>query len=131
VQRAVPKKQNYGSLRAVLSSFSFFLHALCVCAIAVHLFPKVSPNSTSQLHVLRHDGDPFAVDGAQVAILEEADQMRLRRGLKCKYGGGLPTVGLPGQSLLNFSYQPCKGEASDQKFGAVLVLSDFLQGLLA
>jgi hypothetical protein len=31
----------------------------------------------SQLDVLRHDGDTLGVDGAQVRVLEEADQVSL------------------------------------------------------
>ena len=35
-----------------------------------------------QLDVLGHDGDPLSVDGAQVGVLEEADQVGLGGFLK-------------------------------------------------
>ena len=42
----------------------------------------LSPDPPGQLDVLGHDGDPLGVDGAQVGVLEEADQIGLGRLLK-------------------------------------------------
>ena len=39
-------------------------------------------NTTSQLDILWHDGDTFGVDGAQVSIFEETDQVSLTGFLK-------------------------------------------------
>ncbi len=78
------------------------------------LLPMVSTNSTRQLHILRHYGYSLAMNGTQVAILEQSHQMCLRCSLKCQDSRGLPTVGLTGQSLLNLSHQPSEGQSSDQ-----------------
>jgi hypothetical protein len=43
----------------------------------------------SQLDVLGHDGHPFGVDGAEVGVLEEAYEVRLRRLLQRSNGGTL------------------------------------------
>ena len=37
----------------------------------------LSSNSTGQLDVFRHDGDTFSVDGTQVGIFEQTDQVCL------------------------------------------------------
>ena len=42
----------------------------------------LSPDPPGQLDVLGHDGDPLGVDGAQVGVLEEADQVGLGSLLK-------------------------------------------------
>ena len=39
---------------------------------------KVSVHAAGQLDVLGHDGDTLGVDGAQVGVLEQADQVGFR-----------------------------------------------------
>ena len=43
----------------------------------------LSANATGQLNVLGHDGDALAVDGAEVGVLEETDEV----GLGCLLKG--------------------------------------------
>ena len=38
----------------------------------------LAPDTTSQLDILGHNGDSFGVDGAQVGVLEERDQVGFR-----------------------------------------------------
>ena len=42
----------------------------------VHL-SALATNATGKLDVLRHDRDALRVDGAQVSVLEEGDEIRL------------------------------------------------------
>ena len=38
----------------------------------------LSTDAASELHVLWHDGDAFGVDGTQVGVFEETDEVGLR-----------------------------------------------------
>ena len=68
----------------------------------------VSPNPPGQLHVLGHDGHPLGVDGAEVGVLKEADQVGLAGLLQGPDGRRLePQVGL--EVLGDLSDQPLKG----------------------
>ena len=49
----------------------------------------LSADPAGELQVLRLDGHPLGVDGDEVGVLEEADQVRLRRLLKRRDGGTL------------------------------------------
>ena len=39
---------------------------------------SLSSNTTSELHVLGHDGDTLGMNGTQIRVLEESDEVRLR-----------------------------------------------------
>jgi len=49
----------------------------------------LTAETAGQLDVLGLDGDTLGVDGAQVGVLEEGDEVRLDRLLKGADGGGL------------------------------------------
>jgi len=51
-----------------------------------HSLGTLSTDATGQLNVLGHDGNALGVDGAEVGILEEANQVRLRRLLQGHHG---------------------------------------------
>ena len=42
-----------------------------------------SPDTTCKLDVLRHDGDTLGVDGAQVGVFEQTDEVSLAGLLQC------------------------------------------------
>ena len=48
----------------------------CGCRGSKNLSP-LSTDPPGELDVLGHDGDPLGVDGAEVGVLEEADQVGL------------------------------------------------------
>jgi hypothetical protein len=48
-----------------------------------------SAQTTRQVNVARHDRDAFGVDGGQVGVLKEADEIRFRGFLERHDGGGL------------------------------------------
>lgn len=52
---------------------------------------SLSADSASQLDVFRHDGHTLGVDGAQVGVLEETDQVGFARLLECHDGRALET----------------------------------------
>ena len=47
---------------------------------------SISSDSLGELKISGHDGDSLGVDGAQVGILEEGDEVGLGSFLKGKYG---------------------------------------------
>ena len=82
-----------------------------------------SSDSSSQLDVFWHNGDPLGVDGAQVGVLKQTDQVGFGSFLKSHDGGALePQVGF--EILSNFSDQSLEWKLSDEKFSGFLVSSD-------
>jgi len=85
---------------------------------------SVSSNSLGELEVSGHDGDSLGVDGAEVGVLEEGDQVSFGGFLEGQDGGGLeseflfPLVG-------DFSDHSLEGQLSDEQVSGLLVLSDF------
>jgi hypothetical protein len=64
----------------------------------------LATDAAGQLDVLGHDGDTLGVDRAQVGVLEQADQVGLRRLLQRQDGAGLEAkIGL--EVLGNFTNQ--------------------------
>ena len=84
----------------------------------------LSADAAGQLDVLWHDGDTLGVDGAQVGVLEQADQVSLAGLLQGHDGGTLESeVGL--EVLCDFTDESLEGQLADEQFGALLVTSDF------
>ena len=82
-----------------------------------------STDSSGQLDVLWHNGHPLCVDGAQVGVFEETDQVGFRGFLESSDGRRLESqVGL--EVLGDLTDQTLEGELSDQEFGRLLVSSD-------
>ena len=44
----------------------------------------LTADTTSELDVLWHDGDTLGVDGAQVGVLKQADEVSLASFLQCQ-----------------------------------------------
>ncbi len=83
-------------------------------------------DSTSQLNVLRHDSHALSMDGTQVGVLEQPDQIRLRCFLQCQNRGTLePQIRL--EVLSNFPYQPLERQLTDQKLRRLLVLANLTE----
>ena len=75
------------------------------------------------MDVLWHDGDSLGVDGAQVGVFEEADQVGFAGFLESCDSGRLESqVGL--EVLGDLSDQTLEWELSDEKLGRLLVSSD-------
>ena len=87
----------------------------------------LSTDSASELDVLWHNGDTLGVDGAQVGVLKQSNQVGLTSLLEGHDGRALESeVSL--EILGDFTDETLEGQLSDQKLGALLVSSDFTQG---
>lgn len=77
-------------------------------------------------HVKLTDGDTLGMDGAQVGILKERDEVSLDGLLKCTDGGGLEAkVGL--EVLSDFTDQALERQLADQKLGGLLVAANLTE----
>ena len=86
----------------------------------------LSTDAAGKLDVLGHDGDTLGVDGAQVGVLEKADEVRLRSLLEGQDGRGLEAkVSL--EVLGDLTDQALEGELADQELSGLLVLSDLTE----
>ena len=86
----------------------------------------LSADTAGQLDVLGHDGDTLGVDGAQVGVLEESDQVSLASLLQGHDGGALEAqVGL--EVLGDLTDQTLEGQLADQQLGALLVTTDLTE----
>tara|TARA_B100000767_G_scaffold88850_2_gene85355 strand:+ start:2427 stop:2924 length:498 start_codon:yes stop_codon:yes gene_type:complete len=84
---------------------------------------NVAPDTPGELDILGHDSHALGVNGAEVAILEETDHVRLSRFLEGEDSGGLePEAGL--EVLCDLSHQALERLHADQEFPAFLVLAD-------
>ncbi|CAH1397175.1 unnamed protein product [Nezara viridula] len=82
-----------------------------------------SADTASQLDILRHDGHPLGVDGAQVGILEETYEIGFAGLLEGQDGRALePQVGL--EVLGDLPHQPLEREFPDDQLGILLVPPD-------
>jgi histone H3 len=76
----------------------------------------VSPDSLGELEVLGHDGHSLGVDGAQVGILEEGDQIGFRSFLQGEHSLALESHFLLELSR-DFSHQSLEGQLPDKQIG--------------
>ena len=86
-----------------------------------------SSNSSRELDVFWHDGDSLGVDGAQVGVFEEADEVRLGGFLESHDGGGLESE-ISLEVLGDFADESLEGQLADQKLRRFLVSADLSQG---
>jgi len=78
------------------------------------------------LDVLGLDGDTLGVDGAQVGVLEEGDEVRLDGLLQSTDGGRLEAeVGL--EVLGDLTDQTLEGELADEQLSGLLVATDLTE----
>ena len=93
----------------------------------VSFLSSFSSDSSSQLDIFWHNGDPLGVDGAQVGVFEEADQVSFGGFLKSHDSRALESeIGF--EILGNFSDQSLEWKLSDEQFGGFLVSSDLSEG---
>jgi len=86
----------------------------------------LAPDAARELDVLGHDGDALGVDGAEVGVLEEPDEVRLGGLLQRGDGGGLEAeVGL--EVLRDLADEALERELADEQLRALLVLADLTE----
>ena len=83
-------------------------------------------DTAGKLDVLGHDGDTLGVDGAQVGVLEETDQVSLAGLLKGHDGRALEAeIGL--EILSDFTDKTLEWQLTDEELGALLVTTDLTE----
>ena len=83
----------------------------------------LSSDPPGELDVLGHDGDALGVDGAQVGVLKEPDEVGLGGLLESHDGGALePEVGF--EILGDLPHKPLEGQLTDEELGRLLVSSN-------
>ena len=80
-------------------------------------------DAASELHISGHDGHTLGVDGAQVGILEQRDEVRLSSLLESHNGRSLEAE-IVLEVLSDLTDQSLEGELADEKLRALLVLAD-------
>jgi hypothetical protein len=86
----------------------------------------LSTDAASQLDVLGHDGDTLGVDGAQVGILEQTNQVGLAGLLEGHDGRALePQVSL--EVLGDLTDKTLERQLADEQLGGLLVPSDLTE----
>ena len=93
-----------------------------------HSFPPLPSYSPRQLHIARHNRHAPGVNRAQVAVLEEADQVRLGRLLQRQQCLRLPPVRLVGEVTHRLLDELGEGQLANEELGALLVLAYLLEG---
>ena len=86
----------------------------------------LTTEAAGELDVLALDGDTLGVDGAEVGVLEEGDEVGLDGLLKSTDGGGLEAeIGL--EVLGNLTNKTLEGQLADEKLGGLLVAADLTE----
>lgn len=86
-----------------------------------------SAYSACKLDVLGHDGDALGVDGAQVRVLEQTNEVGLARLLQSHHCRALEAqVRL--EVLCDLADETLEGQLADEQLSALLVATDLAQG---
>jgi len=94
-------------------------------ATATSLSP-LATDAAGKLDILGHDGHTLGVDGAQVGVLEETNEVSLGGLLEGKDGLGLEAqVSL--EVLSDLPHKALEGQLADKELSGLLVLPDFTE----
>jgi len=87
----------------------------------------LATDSACQLDVLGHDGHTLSVDGAQIGVFEQADEVGLGRLLKGADGRRLETeIGL--EVLGDLTNETLERQFADEQLRRLLVTTDLTKG---
>jgi len=85
-----------------------------------------STDAASQLNILGHDGHPLGVDGAQVGVFKQSNQVGFAGFLQSGHGRALEAeVGL--EVLGDLTNQTLEGQLADQELCGLLVATDLTE----
>ena len=87
----------------------------------------LSSDSSCQLDVLWHNGDPLGMDGTQVGVFEKTNQVSFRGFLKSCDSSRLESQ-VSFEVLSDFTNQSLEWQFSDEQFSRFLVSSDLSEG---
>ena len=91
-----------------------------------NILSTFATDTAGKLDVLGHDGDTFGVDGAQVGVFEEPDEVSLRSFLESHDGRGLESE-ISLEVLCDFTHQTLEGKLADEELSALLVTTDLTE----
>lgn len=98
-----------------------------LCCVVPCCLGTLTTDAAGQLDILGHDGNTLSVNGAQVGVFKETDQVGLRSFLQGHDGRGLETqVSL--EVLGDLPHQALEGQLPDEQLSALLVATDLTQG---
>ncbi len=83
----------------------------------------LSADAAGELNVLGHDGDTLGVDGAQVGVFEEANEVGLGSLLKGEDGRSLESK-IALEVLGDLTHEALEGKLADEQVGGLLVATD-------
>eukprot|EP00808_Paulinella_micropora_P021688 g4366.t1 len=86
----------------------------------------LATDAAGQLDILGHDGHTLGMNGAQVGVLEERDEVGFGCLLQSKDGGSLEAK-IVLEILGNLADQALEGKLSDQQIGRLLVAANLTQ----
>ena len=86
----------------------------------------LSTDAAGQLDVLGHDGDTLGVDGAQVGVLEQTNQVGLA-GLLEGHDGGALEAEVSLEVLGDLTDQALEGQLADEELSGLLVSPDLTE----
>ena len=86
----------------------------------------LTTDAAGKLDVLGHDGHTLGVDGSQVSVLEQANQVGLSGLLEGEHGRALETeIGL--EVLGNLTDKALEGQLADEELSGFLVFTDLTE----
>ena len=88
-----------------------------------HFLGALATDAAGKLDVLGHDRHTLGVDGAQVGVLEQTDQVSLA-GLLQSHDGGALEAQISLEVLGDLADQALEGQLADQQLGGLLVTTD-------
>jgi len=100
--------------------------AVCCFKQLAYNLSTLSTDAAGKLDILGHDGDTLSMDGAQVCVLKESNQVSLRGLLESHDSGGLESeVSL--EVLGNLTDKTLEGQLADEKLSGLLVTTDLAE----
>lgn len=86
----------------------------------------LTTDPAGKLDILGHDRHTLGMDGTQVGVLEETDEVSLAGLLQSHDSGSLESeVGL--EVLSDLTHEPLEGQLADEELGALLVATDLTE----
>ena len=86
----------------------------------------LTTDTAGKLDVLGHDGDTLGVDGAEVGVLKQTDEVSLA-GLLEGHDGGALEAEVSLEVLGDLTDETLEGELADEELGGLLVSSDLTE----
>ena len=87
---------------------------------------SLASDASGQLDVFGHDGDSLGVNGTQISIFEETNQVCLARFLKCSDSGALKSE-ISLKILSYFANKTLERSLADEQLGALLIATNLAQ----